>query len=50
MRDILGLGMFRADSCDADGGGLAGFGKCVVARIEVLTFLSWQNTGQGYLK
>jgi len=38
MRDVLGKRVLGTDAARIDGGGFAGFGKCVVAAVEVLAF------------
>lgn len=40
MRDIFGDGVLGANIGDTNVRGLSGFAQCVVARIEVLPFLS----------
>lgn len=46
MRDVFGNGMFATDGCHANIRGFAGFGKGVVARVEVFALLvrSYVNT------
>ena len=39
MRDVVGVGVFGADGCDACVGGFAGFGEGVVAGVEVFALL-----------
>lgn len=39
MRDLVGFGVFGTDGGDASVGGFAGFGKRVVARVEIFAFL-----------
>jgi len=41
MRYILWEGMLGTDGCDANVGGFARFGECVVAGIEVFAFLEF---------
>jgi hypothetical protein len=36
VRDVLGQRVLRADAAGVDAGGLAGFGQCIVAGVEVL--------------
>ena len=39
MGDVFWERMFGANATSVDGRGLAGFGECIVARIEIFTLL-----------